>query len=52
MPEACRVISNRAHGIIILFGIWGGATALGATVLLLPLGIGLAEMKEDRRSQR
>ncbi len=33
------------------FGIWGGATALGATVLLLPLGIGLAEMKEDRRSQ-
>ncbi len=34
------------------FGIWGGASPLGATVLLLPLGIGLAEMKEDRRSQR
>jgi len=27
---------------------WGGATALGATVLLLPLGRGLAEMKQDR----
>jgi YNFM family putative membrane transporter len=31
---------------------WGGATALGATVLLLPLGRGLAEMKQDRRPQR
>ena len=30
---------------------WNGAVALGATVLLLPLGIGLTEIMQERRSK-